>query len=312
MKRILNNHIKTIFFGLFLLSFNPGFGQDEKPDLILNLIYSLPASHVPELVVQTRIKVERRFENIKGAKVHVYMDEVAEANLLGTIVTSEKGLGKVFIPARLQEVWKQSDKHKFIAEVEKDPRFIETTVEIEIGKARLVLDHSSGEEEKMVTVRLEEKKAEEWVPVPEQEVKVLVKRSMGNILFGEDEAYTTDENGEIEAEFKRSNLLGDSIGNITIIARTEDNELYGNIYAEEIVTWGKPVVFENILDKRTLWSTSEKTPFWLLFLASAIFFSVWAALIYLVWQLFKIIKLGNSKQDDDPDLKTIQDKSVPA
>lgn len=299
MKRNLIKYIGSIILGLFLVFVNNGYGQDEKPELLLNLVYNLPVNKVSELVVQTRIKIDRRFENINAAKVHVYMDEVSEANLLGTVITSEKGFGKVNIPVRLQEAWKASDKHKFFAEVEEDPRFVETSAEIEIGKGRLVLGNKSDDEEKIVMVRFEELKNGEWVPVPEQEVKILIKRSMGNILFGEDEAYTTDENGEIEAIFSRENLLGDGKGNITIMARIEDNEQYGDIYAEEILTWGKPLIVQNNFNKRTLFATRDRAPIWLVFLASFIIITVWTAIIYLVWQLLKIIKLGKLKSDED-------------
>ncbi len=299
MKRNLIKYIGSIILGLFLVFVNNGYGQDEKPELLLNLVYNLPVNKVPELVVQTRIKIDRRFENINAAKVLVYMDEVSEANLLGSIVTNEKGFGKVNIPVRLQEVWKASDKHKFFAEVEEDPRFVETSTEIEIGKGRLVLGNKSDDEEKIVMVRFEELKNGEWVPVPEQEVKILIKRSMGNILFGEDEAYTTDENGEIEAIFSRENLLGDGKGNITIMARIEDNEQYGDIYAEEILTWGKPLIVQNNFNKRTLFATRDRAPIWLVFLASFIIITVWTAIIYLALQLLKIIKLGKLKSDED-------------
>ena len=97
-----------------------------------------------------------------------------------------------------------------------------------------------------------------------------------------------------DRKIKRDSLLGDSHGNLILVAKTENNETYGNIYAEKNVNWGVAPKIENILDKRSLWATRFKTPFWLLGLAYSIIGAVWGTLIYLIFQLIKIRKLGKA------------------
>jgi hypothetical protein len=77
-----------------------------------------------------------------------------------------------------------------------------------------------------------------------------------------------------------------------LIARTEDHENLGNLFAEKNVNWGVSPILDNSFDQRSLWATSSKTPIWLLVLAYSIIAGVRGTLIYLISQLLKIKKMG--------------------
>jgi hypothetical protein len=117
---------------------------------------------------------------------------------------------------------------------------------------------------------------------------------MGGILpAGDEETYTTDSTGSVTAEFKKDSLPGDEKGNIVLAAKVEDNDLFGNLLVEKKAPWGiatKPD--KNFFDQRTLWSTRFRTPIWLLFMAYSIVIGVWGTIIFLVFQIVKIKKLG--------------------
>ena len=85
----------------------------------------------------------------------------------------------------------------------------------------------------------------------------------------------------------------DMYGNLILVARVEDNDQYGNLLVEKTVFCGVAIKQgKNFSDQRTLWSTRFKTPFWLLFVAYSIVIGVWGTIIYLVFQIVKIKKLG--------------------
>ena len=134
----------------------------------------------------------------------------------------------------------------------------------------------------------------EWVPAKDVELKIAVKRALGNLPIGDEETYTTDSTGSVTAEFERDSLLGDSKGNFILIARTEDNENFGNLFAEKIVNWGRPPVIDDSFNHRSLWATSTKTPIWLLVLAYSIIAGVWGTIIYLIFQMIRIRRLGKT------------------
>ena len=87
----------------------------------------------------------------------------------------------------------------------------------------------------------------------------------------------------------------DTKGNITIVAKIEDNELFGNVMMEKTIPWGKYYTRENNFGKRSLWATRDRTPVWLLFMAYSIIVLVWGVIIYLIIQIVKLKKLGKEK-----------------
>ena len=108
-----------------------------------------------------------------------------------------------------------------------------------------------------------------------------------------EEGYTTDSLGQINAEFKVDSLPAvDAKGNIIIVAKTEDNELFGNVSMEKTIPWGKYYTTESNFGKRSLWATRDRTPLWLLFMAYSIIAIVWGVIIYLIVQIIKIKNLS--------------------
>ena len=88
-------------------------------------------------------------------------------------------------------------------------------------------------------------------------------------------------------------MPGDEKGNILLAAKVEENDIYGNLLLEKTVPWG--VAFKpdnNFFNQRTLWTTRNRTPIWLLFLAYSIVIGVWGTILYLVREMFKIKKLS--------------------
>jgi phage tail tube protein FII len=283
---------------LFLLLLLAGYSDAQQDsvtrDLLLSISYNLPADNVPFLKITAREKVERKFipqKNINGA---VYIGEESESGLLGKIKTDDKGEAIVYISSAFKSRWDSLSPLKFLAVTEANKIFAATTSETEIYKSKIEIDTASTEEAKNIMVKITELKNGEWLPAKDMEVKVAIKRSLGNLSVGEEESYTTDSTGMITAEFKRDSISGDSKGNIILVARTEDNETLGNIFAEKTVNWGKASVIKNIFNERSLWATRFKTPYWLLVLAYSIIGIVWGSLVYIIVQIIKIRKLGRT------------------
>ena len=124
-------------------------------------------------------------------------------------------------------------------------------------------------------------------------MKVVIKRLGGILSGGDEETYTTDSSGLVTLPFTKINMPGDKFGNIVLTAKIEDNEFLGNIIIEKKAAWGVPtIVSDDFFKRRELWSTRFRSPYWLLFMAYAIVIGVYGTLIYLVFQMVKIIKLG--------------------
>lgn len=259
----------------------------------LNLKYFSSEKNIPYVMVQSRWKIGRKFEPAKGIVVKFYLDSVASAMLMADkVITDEYGEAIAALPPELKNAWDVSDKHKFIAEASGNKEFDGVEADVEISKARLTLDTSAADGTKTVSVTVTQLENGKWVPAKDVELKIGVQRMESSLKIGDDDTYTTDSSGVVNAEFKRDSLPGDSKGNLVLVATVEDNDQFGNLKAERTVPWGAAMNPVNTFGERSLFGTRDKTPVWLLFMAYGIIGIVWGTLVYLIIQVFKIRKLG--------------------
>ncbi len=290
-----NNHHKLFIIMLFLFgtAVSKINAQDSTASTtVLSVRYFLPENKIPFVDVSTKKKVGRKFEPVKGIPVNVYFSEAAEKNLLGKIITGIDGEGRVALPASFKATWDSLNEFKFVAVSDSSAGVESLSGDVTIKKAILVIDTTSTEGIRTVTAQLKEKNGNEWVAVIEIEMKLGIKRMLGNLTVGDKETYTSDSTGMASAEFKRDSMPGDEKGNLILVARVEDNDNYGNLVVEKSVPWGKSVQAETHFWHRTLWSTGNRAPLWLLFIAYSIVIGVWGTIIFLVLQIVKIKKLG--------------------
>jgi len=259
----------------------------------LNLRYFIENNSLQYFLVQSRIKKGKKFMPLPGQFIRLYLDSNNTGNLISRTVTNEKGVAKIVIPPALQDKWKNRTQHNFIAVLETTSSKDAITSTIEITRAKIELDTSNAGGERTVNVKVMFLENNNWVPAKDVEMKVGVARAGGILSAGDEQTYTTDSSGITTVPFKRDSLPGDQYGNFVLVAKVEDNELYGNLLVEKKVPWGIVVKSgNNFFDQRTLWSTRFRTPWWLLFLAYSIVTAVWGTIIFLILQIVKIKKLG--------------------
>jgi hypothetical protein len=265
----------------------------KKP--VLRIKYFSINNKVPYLVIQTQYKLGKKFTPAKNVDVKLYMNsDSSEANLLTSVTTGGDGLAKVILPPSVKDLWNGSAQATFIASSTASKEFDKIQTELAVTKSKISLDTSSDEQSKKITATVTELKAGKWVPAKEVEMKIGIRRLSSILPIGEEETYTTDSTGEVVAEFKKDSLPGDEKGNIVLVAKVEENELYGSLVTEKSVPWGVYKKSENNLNERTLSSTGDKAPLWLLFMACTIAGGIWSVLIYLIFQLLKIRRLAKA------------------
>ena len=294
MKKKDHHKLLIIFLILSGLTIGKIRAQDSTapPPTIMSLRYFLPVNKVPYIIVNTKKKVGRKFQPVPNIPVNVYLNEEGEKNLLGKITTAANGEGRIALPASFKNAWDSLTELKFVASSIPAKGEEALAADITIKKAILVIDTLNEDGARSVTAQLKEKVGNEWVAVKDVEMKLGVKRLLSSLSVGEAETYTADSTGLASAVFKRDSMPGDEKGNIILVAAVEDNDSYGNLVVEKTVPWGRTIQAEGYFWHRTLWSTGDRAPIWLLAIALAILIGVWGTLIYLVRQLFKIKKMG--------------------
>jgi hypothetical protein len=282
-----------IFFCLIIFVSNRVAAQEEVvKDPIVRLHYYNSNNSFQYILVESLLKAGKKFEPQKLKTIQLYLDSNIVDNLIGKVVTDEKGKAIITLPPQLKAIWNGAASHNFIA-IEDGNQF-----ELPITKSRISMDTSSSEGSRSVTVHVDQFVKGEWIVAPDVEMKIGVKRHGGILPAGDDVTSTTDSTGSVTVEFNKDSLPGDQKGIITLIARTEDHESFGNIITEKKCAWGKATIPDtHFFDQRTLWTRQSRTPYWLLGIAYCMVFAVWGTLIYLVMQMLKIRRLGKLDTD---------------
>lgn len=126
-------------------------------------------------------------------------------------------------------------------------------------------------------------------------VLLYVPRLFSLLKIGE---VALDEKGLGSFEFP-DDIVGDTLGNLNIIAKIEENERYGNVQGISTINWGVPKQYYKAeVPSRELWTPIA--PMWMIITLIIMLTGVWAHYAYAVWELV-MIKFSSNK--DKPPLQ---------
>jgi hypothetical protein len=264
--------------------------QDSaKPEMSVYVHHFTVNNVFQYLQLETKIKTNKKWQPLKGDEFQLYLDSAKDENLIAKSQTDSDGKAKMIIPAGLRSAWNATATHKFIAITKEG-----TESEIEISRAKILIDTANADSMKSVNVQVMKLENGQWEPANGVEVKIAVKRLGGDLKIGDEETYTTDSLGSIAADFKLDSLPGDAKGNLTLVARVEDDDKYGSLSFEKVVPWGIRVLPATHFGERALWAARGKAPIWLMLMAYSIIAAVWSVIVYLIFRIIRISELGKS------------------
>jgi mono/diheme cytochrome c family protein len=150
--------------------------------------------------------------------------------------------------------------------------------------AKMVLSYDSNK--KLVIATITDSTAGKRKPLANVSIKLFVKRTFGNLFLAE-----VSTGNEGVAYFNPpSDIPGDSLGTLSLIAKTQGNskELTGTL----IEKLGVKTKAKILLAERSWWNISSMAPVWLIILYSSGVAAVGLILIYILLQLRKIKQLN--------------------
>jgi hypothetical protein len=128
------------------------------------------------------------------------------------------------------------------------------------------------------------------LPIEELDLYFFVTRTFSLLPIG-DFFNTTDENGVVEVEFP-NDLPGDTEGNVEIIVKIIESDLYHDLTLNVIKKWGIPTTqLDPSEEKRSLWATAANAPIALVLATSGMILVIWLIIGYIIFKLFKISKI---------------------
>lgn len=131
---------------------------------------------------------------------------------------------------------------------------------------------------------------QEGVPIEELELYFYVKRTFSLLPIG-DFFNSTDENGMVAVEFPNDLPGDDARGNVTIVVKIKESDLYNDLSLEATKNWGIPVSLDPEKEKRSLWASSANAPISLITGVSIMIFGIWYIIFYIFFKLYKISKI---------------------
>jgi hypothetical protein len=236
-----------------------------------------------ELKTSVKAKINGTLTNLAGLKIEFTIGADSTAKKLGEATTDSKGVA-VFNSKPEQLTTDAEGKLNFKASFAGKDSLEAAEEVVSVKRARLEITPVKEDSLLTVKVRLVDLSTGAETPVPETDIGVFVNRMFSALKLGEGK---TDESGEATIEIP-NNLSGDDKGNITLLARLEENETYGNLEASVVQQWGTAISSELKKLPRALWSPYP--PIWMLVTFVILMSVVWGHYVVIIVQLIRLRK----------------------
>jgi hypothetical protein len=241
------------------------------------------ADRTIDLRAALKAKVKGTYIKLPLLKVTFLLISDTTEKVLGFVITDQSGKAVFNAKADVLTTDKEGKLHfkaVFAGNKQMDPAEEELTIK----RARLEITPVKEDSLLTVHVKLVDVGTGTETVVPETVLGVFVKREFNPLKVGEG---TTDENGEATVEIPQ-NLPGDTKGNITLLAKLDESEVYGNLEASVVQKWGIPVSDKVEIQERSLFSSNP--PIWMLVTFIILMVVVWGHYLVIIYELIRLRK----------------------
>jgi hypothetical protein len=204
---------------------------------------------------------------------------------LGTARTNKSGIAEITLPGDHEYLIDAEGFMNFRAYFAGTDAIDEESEDIRIRDLQLAVNLTEIDSVKTIVVNAFTKDSLGVdIPVSDAFVALSVEGMLSNMVIEEDMV----AEGELQVEFPEG-LPGDPDGNITVIAKIEDDDTFGNVVQKQTAVWGAPQT-EKISEKNRLWS--DVAPIWMYVVLTLLLVGVWANYAYTIVNLLKIKRDG--------------------
>ena len=291
MKKVISEKKKNnvavtgILLLLLLISAPRLLAQDDTG---ITTVLKLDYFHIDSaqnLTANLRAKIEGRYTPIQDMAIRFNYKQGPSEKPMGTVMTNGKGNATIRIPAEILATGGDKGIYSFEASFDGKEKYQKATASNSMKPLRLELSFHQQDEVKMANLKaFEMDKNNQWVPVKDLELQFYVPRSFSLLKVGQGKT----DNGLTSIEFPVT-IPGNQLGYLTLVAKVEDNEVYGNVEASGTINWGKPLVPEKIVH-RGLGDTNA--PLWMVYTLIVLLSLVWFHYMYVIFTVFRIRHLG--------------------
>ena len=284
--------ISIMFFLIGGLQLNAQEAETLDIEPYMEFSYWKNTHNVKLLKVKMSYFTEILQKPLEGLSIQFFSGE-EENILLGESKTDKKGLAMFTINSNTTIPANEEGIMYFRAEYQGEENIFPASEEVYAKDVKLDMDLIQHEGIRMIKLNATTMTEGEMVPVTDEDVYVYVPRMFSDLVVGE--GYF-EADGTTEIEFP-SDIPGDSLGNIVVVARFNDHYLYGNVEKRENVPWGVPSYHEGPGDVRTLWT--QVAPKWMIITLSIMLAGVWGHYVYAIVSIIRIRKNGKNEKNEN-------------
>jgi len=206
---------------------------------------------------------------------------------LTTVKTNGYGIAQCIIPVN-QKLPLKNGKYSFYASIDENPIVESKSDSLSLAELGIEMKLEVKDSVKTISFHAFEIGPNgEKTPVKTDFV-FYVPRMFSKLKVAEG---SSGEDGNGEVEFPNG-IPGDSTGNLTVLGRVEENELYANVEISQIINWGVATNYHIAKFHRALWTTIAPT--WMIITLTVLLLGVWGHYMFVVYKLYRIRK--ESKQ----------------
>lgn len=290
----ISRKLKLVFLPLLILIFGEGMDaygfQDESkaaPDFNFTCV-----QNQDEFVLKSRLSqwTGERDMPLQGAMIIFSNPAGEETQSLENVQTDMNGEAVFRIEKSSGRLISLDGSFSFKAEFPGNEKFESSEEQVNVKPLNISLDFKEIESVKTIIAEAYEMDNEgSKIPLDGWDIYFFVPRSFSLLPFGEG----WFENGRAELEFPTT-IPGDSVGNLIIIARIEDHEIYGTIEIEKTKDWG--VVRPNVLVENRRGLGDTDAPLWMVYTLIVLLSVVWFHYLYVFYIMYKINRLHSNKE----------------
>jgi hypothetical protein len=297
----MKSYTRATFF-IFLVSLacsqNPLFGQEKKDTVReitpnLSLVYMSNSNDTVILTANIYVKRETGNFSLENAGIGFSMSDGKEIKNLGIVKTGYDGTAIFKVPVKSGLLIDKEGKTTFTANFPGKGDYTPALSSVTAKLAQIFLTFTKEDSIHTIHVKVVQTgENNEIKPVTGETVIICVPRMLSDLKIGE---ITLDENGKGSIEYT-GGLVGDSLGNLVVVAKIEENDNFGNVRGQSTVSWGIPKqYFLAERPARELWSPIA--PVWMIITLIIMLAGVWGHYVFAVVQLVMIKRNSNRKKN---------------
>jgi len=288
MRRSIKTYLVLLVGGISIFLPFPGQSQEKNDssarlETKMTLNYLCTSNDTVVLTANLSIKKENDVFVLENATVVFLASAGTNSKTLGKVITNEEGTAILTIPL----IDMPSDKDGVITyktKFNESGKYTASEAFFTAKPAKIKLSFSIQDSLRYLKVDAFQKNSKsEEVALSKETVMLYVPRLFSLLKIGE---IALDENGTGSLEFP-NDIIGDTLGNLTILARIEENERYGFVQGQHIINWGVPKQYYKAeVPSRELWTPIA--PLWMIITLVIMLAGVWAHYVYAVYELIMI------------------------